>query len=106
MLAPTRREIPTATAPSIAAWAGASLCKRLLPGCPPIPPPKHRRNQYHPDSYNEIKVLHLACQPIPVPPEEVTHTGDDADPHPRPQKIEEKKSFPRHAENARQRTGN
>src|SRR4051794_19234476 len=110
MCSPQFRRTPTATPPSIVPHTIARTAAALLPGCPrtgaPVAPPQECRQQEHDNRNRDIESLHALFQFLPVASEEIADAGDDRHPQRRPQKIDEKKSLPRHAENSRHRAGN
>src|SRR5260370_33248889 len=58
------------------------------------------------DENNDISVLDDSHQPLPLAPEEKAGTRDHSNPAHGSEKIKDDEAFPRHAQNAGQRSGN
>src|SRR5579864_8573041 len=77
---------------------------RLLRRCPSIlpavSPPQPRQAEYHYDRHRDIKPFYIVLQPLPVPAEQVTRTGDDGHPQGCAEKVEDQELSPWHAQNS------
>src|SRR5579872_1939357 len=78
---------------------------RLLRRCPSIlpavSPPQPYQAEYYYDRHRDIKPFYVVLQPLPVPAEQVTRTGDNGHPQGCAEKVEDQELSPRHAQNSR-----
>src|SRR5579872_4780968 len=82
--------------PALPPQPSETLLRRCRLVLTPAAPPEGNHYQQHENHEDRVEALHVFLQPLPVPPEQISRSGNHGYPKPRSEKVEDQESPPRH----------